>query len=172
MGIVQDAHDFAEAAKVLAAPSGYVALEVVPITLEEANAFVSEHHRHHKPSAGHKFSIAISDGERIRGVAVVGRPIARMSDNGWTLEVVRCCTDGVKNGCSMLYGASRRATFALGYRKLITYTLPEEGGKSLKAAGWTCLGEAGGGRWSRKTRPRIDAHPTQLKLRWEATHNT
>lgn len=30
-------------------------------------------------------------------------------------------------------------------------------------------GRAGGGSWSRPTRPREDKHPTQVKLRWEVT---
>ena len=144
------------------------ALTIVPVTLEEANAFVREHHRHHKPVPGAKFCIGVARGDSIVGVAIVGRPVARMADNGWTLEVNRTCTDGTKNANSMLYGACRRVTFALGYRKLITYTLPSESGVSLTAAGWKCLGEAGGGRWSRAARPRVDTHPTQTKLRWEA----
>ena len=146
-----------------------MSLRVTPINLAEANAFVSEHHRHHKPVPGAKFSLAVSDSEgRVRGVAIVGRPVARMSDNGWTLEVNRCCTDGSKNACSMLYGAAWRAAKALGYRRLVTYTLPEEGGTSLRAAGWKLLGEAGGGSWNRSSRPRIDTAPTQGKLAWEA----
>jgi hypothetical protein len=143
-------------------------LFIVPITLAEANAFVSLHHRHHAPVPGCKFCVAVQDDQpHIVGVAIVGRPVSRMADNGWTLEVNRTCTDGTKNANSMLYGACRRATFALGYRKLITYNLPEEGGTSLRAAGWMCLGEAGGGRWSRESRARVDTHPLQAKLRWE-----
>ena len=80
--------------------------EIVPVSLGEANCFIEKHHRHHGGVVGHKFSIGISDGEQIRGVAVVGRPVARMLDDGWTLEVTRCCTDGIKNGCSMLYAAA------------------------------------------------------------------
>lgn len=142
-------------------------LLIVPVSLDEANAFVREFHRHHKPVPGAKFCIGVSKGEVIVGVAIVGRPVARMVDDGWTLEVNRTCTDGTKNANSMLYGACRRAAFALGYRKLITYTLQEEGGTSLVAAGWKCMGEAGGGKWSRPSRPRVDTHPTQTKLRWE-----
>ena len=146
-----------------------MSLSVTPINLAEANAFVCEHHRHHKPVPGAKFSLAVSDSEgRVRGVVIVGRPVARMSDNGWTLEVNRCCTDGSKNACSMLYGAAWRAAKALGYKRLVTYTLPEEGGTSLRAAGWKLLGEAGGGSWNRSSRPRIDTAPTQGKLAWEA----
>ena len=144
-----------------------MALNVTPITLAEANAFVATHHRHHKPTTGHIVSVAVSDGENVCGVAIVGRPVARMLDDGWTAEVTRCCTNGARNACSMLYRAAWRAVAALGYRKLVTYTLPEEGGASLRAAGFRCIGQAGGGSWNRKERPRVDTHPTQAKLRWE-----
>lgn len=143
-------------------------LAIIPMTLAEANAFVSKWHRHHKPVPGAKFCVGAAKMEVVVGVAIVGRPVARMLDNGWTLEVNRTCTDGTKNANSMLYGACRRVTFALGYLRLITYTLPEESGVSLTAAGWKCLGEAGGGKWSRAARPRVDVHPTQKKLCWEA----
>lgn len=145
-------------------------LRLSPITLDEANAFVIEHHRHHKPVPGAKFCIAVSDDELVRGVAIVGRPVARMLDDGWTLEVNRVATDGARNACSMLYGACRRAAFAMGYRKLITYTLPAEGGASLRATGWRCLGERGGGSWNRTTRPRVDTAPMQVKMGWEVTN--
>lgn len=142
-------------------------MEIVPISLEEANAFVSEHHRHHDPVIGHKFSVGLASYGRIRGVAIVGRPVSRMSDDGWTLEVSRCCTDGIKNGCSMLYRAAWKAALAMGYRRLITYTMKQEGGTSLRAAGFYLIGEAGGGLWSRKDRPRVDTHPLQAKLLWQ-----
>lgn len=142
---------------------------IVPISLEEANAFVTEHHRHHDPVAGHKFSIAVAENNDVRGVVIVGRPVGRLIDDGWTLEVNRCCTDGVPNGCSMLYRAAWRATKALGYRKLITYTLPGEGGASLRGAAFRLVGERGGGSWHRTNRPRVDTHPTQTKWMWELT---
>lgn len=142
-------------------------LTLTPITQREANAYVAQHHRHHKPVTGAIVCVAVSDGDEVQGVAIVGRPVARMLDDGYTAEVLRCCTNGTRNACSMLYGASWRAVRALGYRKLVTYTLPQEGGASLRAAGWRCIGEAGGGTWSRKHRPRVDTHPTQAKLRWE-----
>jgi hypothetical protein len=147
-----------------------LSLVVTPIDFAEANAFVSEYHRHHKPMPGCKFCVAVSGDGKVRGVAIVGRPVARLSDDGWTLEVNRCCTDGARNACSMLYGAAWRAAKAMGYRRLITYTLPEEGGASLRAAGWTLVGERGGGSWSRPNvgRPRVDTHPMQAKLLWEA----
>src|SRR5262249_26402395 len=119
---------------------------------------------------GHKFSLAVCDDDRvIHGVAIVGRPIARALDDGLTLEVTRVATDGTKNACSALYGACRRAAFALGFKRIGTYILVSEPGTSLKAAGWKCLGEAGGGSWSVPSRPRVDKHPLQAKLRWEAT---
>jgi len=91
-----------------------------------------------------------------------------MLDDGWCLEVNRCCTDGARNACSKLYAAAWRAALALGYRRLITYTLAEEGGASLRGAGWRLIGSAGGGTWSRKERPRVDTHPLQVKLCWAA----
>jgi hypothetical protein len=84
-------------------------LDLVPVTLEEANAFVSQHHRHHPPVVGHKFSIGASIEAKIVGVAIVGRPVSRIRDDGWTLEVSHLCTDGSKNACSFLYGAAARA---------------------------------------------------------------
>lgn len=145
-------------------------LEITPISLAEANAFVTKMHRHHKAVPGAKFCIAVSENESVRGVVIVGRPVARLLDNGWTLEVNRCCTDGAKNACSMLYGTAWRATKALGFRRLITYTMPEEGGASLRASNWRCLGERGGGNWNVKSRPRIDtaALLQGQKLLWEA----
>lgn len=142
-------------------------LDLVPITLAEANEFVKQHHRHHKPVVGHKFSIGLSDGEKIVGVAIVGRPVSRYLDDGWTLEVNRLCTDGTRNACSMLYGASWRASKAMGYKKLITYILDTENGTSLKASGWKCVGEAGGKRWTGKRKPEVDLYPAQMKMRYE-----
>lgn len=144
-------------------------LTLVPVTLDEANAFVKEHHRHNATVPGCKFCVGAVSRNQIVAVAIVGRPIARMADDGLTLEVVRVCSDGTRNANSFLYGAVRRATWALGYKKLITYTLPEESGASLKAAGYRLIGSAGGGSWSRQSRPRIDTHPLQKKLRWEVT---
>jgi hypothetical protein len=150
-------------------------LTIVPMTLDEANAFVREYHRHHKSVPGAKFCIGVEyslpwpGSDRIVGVAIVGRPVARMLDDGWTLEVNRTCTEGLFNVNSMLYGAAWRAAKALGYRRLITYTLPTESGASLRGAGWKLVAEStGGGKWSRRSRARVDTHPLQAKMRWEA----
>lgn len=138
-----------------------------PVELDEANAFVRELHRHHEPVVGHKYSIGLHDGKTLRGVIITGRPVARHNQNGVTLEVTRCCTDGVKNGCSKLYRASWRVALNLGYLRLITYILASENGASLKAAGFRLVGIRGGGSWNRPDRPRTDKHPTGQKLLWE-----
>ena len=119
-------------------------IRLVPTTLREANAFVKAHHHHHKPVTGHKFSIGCEVEGRLVGVVIAGRPVSRYLDDGLTLEVNRLCTTGEKNACSMLYAAAARAAKAMGYQKIITYTLDTEPGTSLRAAGWTCMGENAG----------------------------
>lgn len=141
-------------------------LEVVPCTFDEAQAFVRQHHRTHGKVVGAKFCVAIADDDKVRGVAIVGRPVARGFDDGWTVEITRCCTDGVHNGCSKLYGACCRVARALGYRRLVTYTLDGESGASLRASNWKCVGLTQGGSWNCRSRPRVDKHPTQRKFRW------
>lgn len=145
-----------------------MSLRIVPMSLREANAFVDAHHRHHGPAWGCKFTVGVADDEKICGVAIAGRPVTRHLDDGWTIEVTRCCTDGTRNACSMLYAACRRAAWALGYHRLITYTLATEEGASLRAAGWRCVAEVRGESWNRPSRPRVDTQPLQDKLRWEA----
>lgn len=140
-----------------------------PVTIREARAFVDAHHRHHKAPQGALFAVGVSSGETVEGVAIIGKPVARMLNDGWTAEVTRVCTLGARNACSILYGAAWRAARALGYRRLVTYTLDSESGVSLRAAGWKVVGQTRGGTWSRRTRPRVDKHPTQAKLRWERT---
>lgn len=144
-------------------------LALAPIDFKDAAAFVGLNHRHHNPPVGWKFGIAVMDGERLAGVVMVGRPVARHADDGFTLEVLRCCTDGVKNGCSFLYAAAWRVAKNLGYRRLITYTLPQEGGSSLRASGWRELYQTPGRSWSVPSRPRVDSHPLGPKTLWEIT---
>ncbi len=139
----------------------------VPLSFEAASEFVREHHRHHTPPAGHKFSIgAAADGELL-GVVIVGRPVSRHRDDGQTLEVTRLCTTGHPNACSFLYGAAARAAFALGYARIGTYILKSEPGTTLKAAGWKLIGETPGRSWSVPSRPRDDKHPIEPKLLFE-----
>lgn len=146
---------------------GPTVLELRSVTFAAACAFIRQYHRHLQPPRGHKFSLAVHHRQKIAGVIVVGRPVARRLDDGETLEVTRCCTDGTRNACSKLLGAAWRATRALGYRRLVTYTLASESGVSLRAAGWRITGEMRGGCWNRTTRPRADRSPAGAKRRWE-----
>lgn len=130
------------------------AAEVVPVKLDAARRFVAEHHRHSEPPVGHSWSIGLAlDGELI-GVVMAGRPIARTIDDGRTLELLRLVTVGDRNACSRLYGAACRAAFAMGYLRVITYTLAEESGASLRASGFVVDRENGGGEWLHGDEPR------------------
>ena len=142
-------------------------LSLIPVSLKDANAFVKNHHRHHTPTTGHKFSIGCECDGQLVGVVIAGRPVSRYLDDGRTLEVNRLCTTGERNACSILYAAAARAAKAMGYRKIITYTLDTEPGTSLRAAGWVCMGRAGGKRWTGKRCPAVDLCPPQMKLRYE-----
>lgn len=145
-----------------------------PIILRDARRFIGEHHRHNLPPKGWKFGVGLWEGHTLIGVGVAGQPVARLMDDGVTLEVTRVCTTGEKNANSMIYGALARAAKALGYHRIITYTLAEESGVSLRAAGWTVDAEvAGQASWSRKDRVRVDfdlfgneRRPVGDKVRW------
>lgn len=142
-------------------------LSVAPIAFPDAADFVRVHHRHHTPPVGHKFSLAAMLGSQLVGVVIVGRPVSRRRDDGQTLEVTRLCVTGHPNACSFLYGAAARATFALGYQRIGTYTLKSEPGTSLRAAGWKLIAETPGKSWSVPSRARVDKHPIEPKLLWE-----
>lgn len=150
-------------------------LTIIPLDLRQANAYVAEHHRHHGPVRGCKFCLGVLAGgllpndSRLAGVAIVGRPVARALNDGFTAEITRLCTDGTHNACSALYGAAWRAARAIGYQRLITYVLPEEGGSSLRASGWKLVGARGGGNWNTPGRPRVDTAPALAgqKHLWE-----
>lgn len=142
-------------------------LQLVPCSVQDARAFILQNHRHHAPPLSGLFALAASlDGEVV-AVAIVGRPVSRMMQDDWTVEVTRLASDGSRNACSFLYRAAWRAARALGWRRLVTFTLATESGSSLRAASMRCLGTAGGGSWSRPSRPRVDRAPTQIKMRWE-----
>lgn len=144
-------------------------LSLIPVSLKEANAFVDTYHRHHQPVTGHKFSIGCEQNGQLVGVVIAGRPVSRYLDDGLTLEVTRLCTTGERNACSMLYAAAARAAKAMGYRKIITYTLETEDGSSVRAAGWCCVGSAGGLCWTGNRRPAHQKYPAVKKLRYEKT---
>lgn len=144
-------------------------LVVVPVELREANDFISLHHRHHNPVVGHRFSLgAVDMTGLLHGVCVVGRPVARLAGHPRDVaEVTRLATDGTFNACSILYASAAKACKAMGFRKIQTYTLPEEGGSSLRASGWVCEGNAGGGQWKHTDgKPRRTDQPISKKMRW------
>lgn len=146
-------------------------LRLGPISLREANRFVVDRHHDQGPVRGHKFALAVEDVQAVlRGVAIAGRPVARLLDTGWRLEVLRVATDGSANACSMLYTFVARAGVAVGYRRedIIAYTLASESGTSLRAAGWVPVATVTGASWDRPGRPRADGHPTGDKVRWHA----
>ena len=151
-------------------------LIAVPSTLRAARAFVDRHHRHHRAPQGGLFAIGAAMPPEafcqccggIVGVVIVGNPVARMLDDDWTCEITRlACFPEARMCPSFLYRAAWRAARAMGYRRLVTYSLDTEPGSSLLGAGFQLIGEAGGGSWSRPSRPRVDDAPMQGKLRWE-----
>lgn len=137
-----------------------VRLRIVPVELKEANDFVSRFHRHHEPVVGHRWSLGVVDPDGVlRGVATVGRPVARLTDQRTVVEVTRVCTDGTPNACSALYGAACRTQRAHGYRWAQTFILASESGTSLRAAGWVPVHVTDGGLWDRPSRER-QTNPT------------
>lgn len=144
------------------------------MTLEQANDFVRRLHRHNKPVVGSKFCVGVQLVEQLVGVAIVGRPVAPRLDDGLTAEITRVCTDGTRNAASMLYGACRKAARAMGYDRIFTYTLPEEGGASLRAAGFKLDKEDAGGSarmWHNRDGRTVEPVGNDLiggKWRWAA----
>lgn len=142
-------------------------IHIAPCSFKEANEYVFTYHRHNKPCIGQKFCISVRDDYGIiHGVAICGRPVSRYLDNGLTLEINRCCTDGTRNACSMLYSACVRVAKAMGYKTVITYTLESEDGASLKASNFTFDGIAGGKMWTGKRSGRDNGVPQEMKKRW------
>lgn len=144
-------------------------LQLCPMTHREALAYVEAHHRHSVPPRGMVFALGAARGESLEGVAVVGRPVSRILQDGWTLEVLRLVTpseNAERNVCSFLYAASWRAVRALGWRRLVTYTRTDEAGTSLLAAGWRVVGEVEARSWDTPSRPRDDRDERVPRLRW------
>jgi len=131
-------------------------LTIRPIDLKAANEFVLKHHRHNGKVLVHRFSIAVYDCDRLCGVAICGNPVARELCDGDTVEVKRCCTDGTRNACSILYGRCARIAKEMGFKKIITYITEEESGVSLRASGYILEQENCGGKsWNVPSRPRV-----------------
>ena len=142
-------------------------LKAIPIELKQANEYVKALHRHHDPVYRDKFRIGcIDENNHLCGVIQAGRPVSRHLDDGETLEIVRCCTDGTHNACSFLYSRMARIAKEMGYTKIITYILDSETGISLKAAGWQYETDTHGGSWNCPSRPRKTTAPICKKQRW------
>lgn len=148
-------------------PAGYAPLQLRPITLKKALAYVRERHRHSVAPRGGVFCASAWSTERLCGVGIAGRPVARMLQDGLTLEITRVCTDGTPNACSLLYGALVRAGRALGYTRFVTYTRADEPGTSLRAAGWQPAAQVRRESWDRPSRPRDDRDERVARVRWE-----
>jgi hypothetical protein len=145
-------------------------LRLVPVSLAQANEHVAAWHRHNRPVPGAKFSVgAADDAGVLHAVAIAGRPVSRMFDDGDTIEVVRVASDGTPNACSMLYGACQRASFALGYRRVVTYTQADESGSSLRASGWKVIASRPPRKgWSAPSRPRDnETYRSSQRQLWE-----
>ncbi|MFF0741511.1 XF1762 family protein [Streptomyces sp. NPDC004111] len=142
------------------------------MTFKKACAYVDRVHRHHAAPQGHKFSLGVvTDDGQLVGVAIVGRPVARAYDDGFTVEVTRVATEGCPNACSALYGAAWRTAKASGHRRAITYTQVGESGASLRAVGWQRAAErpARAG-WNTPSRPRSSLGTEQVaRTLWEIT---
>lgn len=152
-------------------------LDLVPITLADAKRFVALHHRHNLPPCSWKFGVGVEEAGALVGVALVGRPVARKLDRrvdagGRLVEILRTCTTGARNANSALYGASCRAAKALGYWKAITYTLEDEPGSSLLAAGFEIeeIVDPPPGGWKTRRAPQLFEDPRRYpdgrKIRW------
>lgn len=142
-------------------------LDIQPITFAEATAFVKRFEPRMAPPQGMKFAVAVNDGEKVVGIAIAGRPVARHLDDGYRLEVTRCVTDGSKGAKRLLYSATWKVANAMGYRSVIVYVTRSEKTGGLTGAGFKTIGESKGGSWNREGRPRVDKHPLQPKLRFE-----
>jgi hypothetical protein len=142
-------------------------MTAVPVTLRQAQAFVGAMHRHHKAPVAHRWSVGAKKGGVLVGVVVVGRPVARLTDQYEIAEVTRLCTDGTKNACSFLYGVAARISREMGFTRIQTFILPSESGVSLRAAGWSFDGvsEKSGSGWQSR-RGRDNTQPKEPKQRW------
>jgi hypothetical protein len=135
----------------------------------EAKAFVKQHHSHHKPMRGAILCLGAYEGDRLCAVAAIGRPSARMLDlRREVAEITRHCTDRTEHVASKLYAQCRRVAQVLGFDRIATYTLADESGVSLIAAGFRPVRKTRGGSWNRRLRKRTDKHSTAPKMFWES----
>jgi hypothetical protein len=144
-------------------------MKIKPLTLSQANKLVEKWHRHHKPTQGHRFSIGAEVDGEIIGAAIVSRPVSRCVDPYAVAEVTRLVTNGHKNACSFLYGATARIAKEMGFEKIQTYILDSESGKSLSASGWIFEEMTQGGDWNHSKQffgKRRTDQPMSAKQRW------
>jgi len=145
--------------------------EARPTNLVRACEYINRMHRHNVAPQGHKFSIELTSlGFRV-GVLIASEPKARHLNDGYTLELNRCCADErYHNVCSALNGKAVRMGKEMGYRRFISYTLTTESGASLMGSGFRKDGIVKGKKegWSSKSRPRKmpERYPTGDKQRW------
>lgn len=152
-------------------------MKIVPLTLRIANDFVELHHRHSARTSndGGKFAIGLEHEGLIVGVAIVGRPVARLlqAADPYPAELLRLCTssDCPKGGGSKLYARARRIWQLMGGTHFHTYTLARESGETMRAVGFRAeeAKPVPAAHWHRSSRPRtakpIEEEP---KLRWTA----
>lgn len=140
-------------------------LKIVPMSVKQARKQVKAWHRHLPDLQGGLFACGVEADGILVGVTVAGNP-ARVWQGTGRVVISRCATTGERNACSKLYGAICRAAQALGYREAWTYTLPEEPGTSLRAAGFEEVGVTPGGEHDRAKRPRKKAVRPDHKTRW------
>ena len=156
-------------------------LRVEPISRQLADNYIAEFHRHHAPVnqlayCGSAFVIGAFNGDRMAGVAIAGTPANRaFAAAGDIIEVRRVATDGTRNAPSILLGACAKAARALGYDRIVTYTLTSESGSSLRAVGWQPT-ELPPDDWQRRRNNNRQqeplfatpqAHEAVPKVRWE-----
>ena len=142
--------------------------EIIPLKLDKANRFVNCHHRHHYDVQGHKWSIGYEIENELVGVGIIGRPLSRILDDGFSLEITRICVlPEHPNVCSILIGALCRSAKSMGYKRVFTYTLESESGSSLKGAGFEELAtKLYARKWKRNgiSRPLLRQRSIQTKL--------
>ncbi len=147
-------------------------MKIVPLILREANDFVEQWHRHSARTSndGGKFAIGLEHDGQLVGVAIVGRPIARLLHEEGAAELLRLCTSPAapKGAGSKLYARARRIWQLMGGTKFHTYTWADESGASMRGAGLkTPAAVVEGEQWDREARPRKRrAVYDERKVRW------
>ena len=85
---------------------------MIPLSLKDAEAFLSKHERHYKAPVEPICAIGVGDEEGIHGAAILGRAERDIPE---AAELAHIYCDGSSQAYSLLYGACWRALKALGY---------------------------------------------------------